>query len=340
MNLPTAQTKGIPEEKSNIISVFLIHPSHATKRNSYLINRQSFFDRVPLATVPLWKKMEREGPRRKICGLPLNLQSREALQHIQIAYCKEHEQILIQHQGEVTMYTTVSYVQSSSVWRFMVKFVVSMLIVSLLTLAIVDFSSPPPQALSSTTTTTKANILALPSQMTALPLLRNDLFNLQVPGQLHLIATLFQYHQFDQSILSVVLQRLEYVIHMMGKDIPPCLCHHHLHQNYSIGSRYAPVCLIEMAPHRWQPLINPKPIPLEEVLQRIPISTRSAIKETSWILPNATRWRQNALGIKSIWPNYLSNDATHYWQVEHIVYDRVAHCMALALAEMETLQLI
>ena len=123
---------------------------------------------------------------------------------------------------------------------------------------------------------------------------------------------------------------------------PPCLCHHHLNINYSLHGTYAAVCIIPLARNVWQPLINPKAMPMEELYghtQSEIISRRTVREGHSRVFKTEERWRYDTFGMYSIWPA-LSLNIYYYskpLQVSWIVHDSTAHCMALSIQEIEVL---
>lgn len=265
----------------------------------------------------------KEERRVLVHGLPLKFHKHRP--EITLCYCKEHNQILISHARQIDIYMDYHELASTRLpFCFIFKFLLVILATIFITIVVVTPSSP------------KSEQSLVGSKNEASNFLRDALFESH-KSHINSIAQTFPFHQYDQSILGHVIKQLDQAVSHLQPSVP-CLCHHHLHVNYSLGSKYGSVCLVQLAPFRYQPLVNPQVIPLDILLQKIKFTARSAIKETSWILPNATRWRQNALGVKSIWPNYETNDATHHRQVETVFYDSAAHCMALALNEMETLR--
>lgn len=268
--------------------------------------------------------MERDDPSpQRIHGLPL--QFRNNAPPIMLCYCSLHDQTILQAGTEFNIYMTAPSADESFPFSFIFKFILTIVFTVFVTSIYNNIPTPP-------TSTLPPLLISAPHTT-----LRTQPFGPQHSQIVHAIGPTFQFAQFDKSILSHVLRHLENALTTL-KPEPKCLCHHHLHQNYSIKQQYAAVCMIQLGPLHYQPLINPKALSLDHLLSKINYSRRSAIKETSWILPNTTRWRHNALAIASVWPNFETTDATQQQRIETIVFHGIAHCMALALDEIEALQ--
>jgi len=254
-------------------------------------------------------------------------------QPITMTYCKAHDEVLLHHRGEVIIYTSPSPPPVSKCQVYGSLLAWFLIIISVASIYLAALLSPPlPSPPLSAPPMTAATGGESTSTLTPIPH-RTAYFSFQHEN-MHSIMSTLHAPAYMQSSLHFIIGRL-----MAAKAADtPCLCHHHLHESLSFKGIYAPVCIIPLTlGHVWQPIINPKSIPMTSVYNQFPNNIVSRVKlheSHSLVFKPEMRWRHNTIGFNSMWPSATVN---HTIQQTWIVHDTTAHCMALALEEIEYL---
>ena len=247
-------------------------------------------------------------------------------QPITMTYCKAHDEVLLHHRGEVIIYAASVPPSPSTCQKYgtMLFWFLAISAISIYLALYPILSLPPPPPVPKT---------AVVESPLLHPARRRAYFSFQHEN-MHSIMPTIHSPTYIQSSLYFIIEHL-----MAAKEATtPCLCHHHLDESVSFNGIYAPVCIIPLTlGHVWQPIINPKSIPMSSVYNQFPNNIVSRVKiheKDSLVFKPEIRWRHNTIGFHSMWPSAMVN---HTIQQTWIVHDTTAHCMALALEEIDYL---
>lgn len=261
-------------------------------------------------------------------------------QNIYLSYCREHDDILIQYEGTLILYQdhppppaptpapVQEVVSHSSPFQTICQWIVALISI----LIVLPFLLNAPPSLPNNTTTTLSSTQARSSWG-----LRTSYYSLQHENMRPMSASI------QTTTLHNIIDMIVGTLSHMDAPRPPCLCHHHLDHNASMyGGIYAPVCVIPLGQNYWQPIVNPKPMSMDELYQYHSdvVITRFQVDEShSFVLKPEKRYRYNTIGIYSQWPalNYAPYYQHQPLRQNWIVYDELAQCMALAMDEIRVL---
>jgi hypothetical protein len=258
-------------------------------------------------------------------------------QSIHLSYCREHDEILLHHDGAVLIYQTVlseppppSPRESSCQKSF--SALLPLIVIAIISCIMVTTPTDP-----------KENYHYLPPndqpQLNATERLRHSFFSFQQEN-MRTVSNTLQFEDYNESLLAIVIDQLVTTANNVLPMPPPCLCHHHLNSNFSLGGVYAAVCIIPLARNIWQPLVNPSAMAMEELYTRTNqdiISRRVIREDKSRVFKTDDRWRYNTFGIHSIWPSLSLSYYAEPLKISTIIHDSTAHCMALSLQEIDYL---